>query len=209
MTERLWGRWWPEPADTEPIDSGSHLEWWPSHRAAEQALRERLGAQPATIDGIARSTQNLADGRTLADAQFYGDRRSRIYLYAVTGRPGHGPRPESAPYGMLEFGPRGGIRFRNLAGVESDTVRVQVVHQESGQELYLRDVVVYPWSIASFGRSTNPNRWARWLKHVARDGLARTLDIAVPGPHLATATDLDTGHQIASLVLDPELEAVR
>lgn len=123
--------------------------------------------------------------------------------------PGTARGPSRRPTACWSSAPAAASGSATSPAVESDTVRVQVVHQESGQELYLRDVVVYPWSIASFGRSTNPNRWARWLKHVARDGLARTLDIAVPGPHLATATDLDTGHQIASLVLDPELEAVR
>ncbi|MFI8085902.1 hypothetical protein ACIF6L_34570 [Kitasatospora sp. NPDC086009] len=206
--ELLWGRWLPGPADTEPIDHGTLLEWWPSQRAAERALRERLGTQPATIDGIARSTQNLADGRTLTNQQFYGDSGSRIYLYAVTGRPGHHPQAEPRPYGMLEFGPRGGVCFRNLVGADSVTVHVEVVHQDSGHELYLRDAVVYPWNLAAFGRPDNPNRWTRWLQYVAARGVA-TLDIRVPGPHQATATDLDTGQQLAAITGDLTLEPAR
>ncbi|MFJ2780197.1 hypothetical protein [Kitasatospora sp. NPDC087315] len=210
MTTRLWGRWWPQPANTDPIDSHTHLEWWPSQHAAEQALRERLGAQPPTIDGIARSTMHLADGRTLTDAQFYGDReRSRIYLYAVTGEPGHNPQPDPKPYGMLEFD-GDDIVFRNLAGTDFRTVRIEIAHQDSGQELYLRDIVVYPWNIGSFGRTDGPRRWTRWLAHAARDGLALTLDIPVPGPHQATATDLDTNEQLAQAVLNPyPLEVTR
>ncbi|MEV0535882.1 hypothetical protein [Kitasatospora sp. NPDC050463] len=96
---------------------------------------------------------------------------------------------------MLEFGPRGGIRLRHLAGADSVTVRVEVIHQESGHELYQRDVVVYPWSLAAFGRPDNRNRWARWLQVVA------ALDILVPGPHLAKATDLETGQLLAETVV--------
>ncbi|MBD0670066.1 hypothetical protein [Streptomyces sp. CBMA156] len=208
--ERLWGRWWPVPADTEPIDRHTSLEWWPDQRTAEQALRERLGAQLATIDGIARSTMHLADGRTLTDQQFYGDRRSRIYLYAVTGEPGHDPKPDSEPYGMLEFDQAGtDIVFRNLAGTDSATVRIEVVHQDSGRELYLRDVVVHPWNIGSFGRPGDPDRWTRWLEHVARDGLALYLDIAIPGPFRATATDLDTQQRTTVTLDHSELEPTR
>ncbi|MFJ5071596.1 hypothetical protein ACIQC7_34785 [Kitasatospora sp. NPDC088556] len=203
---RLWGRWWPLPSDTEPVD-GTWLEWWPSQLAAEQALRERLGTQPATIDGIARSTMRLADGRTLTDQQFYGNHRSRIYLYDVTGEPGHTPEPAAEPYSMLHFDQAGDIVLRDLAGAHPTTVHVEIVHQESGRGLCERDVVVYPWDIDAFGFTAHPQTWNRWLDHTARDLLRIALDIMVPGPFHATATHSDTGQRttvVLSGLYDPE-----
>ncbi len=55
------------------------------------------------------------DGTVRADAQFYAGPESAVFLYAVTGEPGADPQPEPAPYAVLEFGPRGGVRRRPLA----------------------------------------------------------------------------------------------
>lgn len=202
-SNRLWGRWLPTPADTEPIEPHTPLEWWPDQRTAEQVLRERRSPQPARADHAApNSTMRLADGRTLTDVQFWGDERSRIYLYAVTGEPGHDPQPDPQPYGMLEFD-ADQVVFRNLSGVPSQTVRIEVTDQDTGTELWRRDVVVYPWNIASFGGpADDPNRWTRWLQHVASQGLT-TLDHFVSDPWTAAATDLDTGERLAAFLHDP------
>ncbi|MFJ3793505.1 hypothetical protein [Kitasatospora sp. NPDC090091] len=109
---RVWGRWWPIDRDVEgPVTNP--LEWWPSRTGAEQALLDRLA--PTVPGAIPRCRENLADGRTVEDAQYFGNKDSRIYLYEVAGEPGAELTVAEAPYAVVEFGPRGGVRNRPLA----------------------------------------------------------------------------------------------
>ncbi|MFD9453477.1 hypothetical protein ACFWBC_10350 [Streptomyces sp. NPDC059985] len=115
MNQRTWGIWQP---DTEaPLPQGSFgarpLEWWPSARAAEASLRARTPRVAGTTN---IDPERRADGRTVADAQFYGGPQAVIYLYDVEGEPGPDQvRPVGEPFARLEFGPRGGIHRRLLA----------------------------------------------------------------------------------------------
>ncbi|MFF6903341.1 hypothetical protein [Streptomyces hydrogenans] len=110
---RTWGVWEPVAEDTYTRDSiyARPLEWWTSGRAAEASLRARSPRQPGTINV---DPERRADGLVKTDAQFYGSERSAIFLYEVEGEPGADPRAAGTPYAVLEFGPRGGIRRREL-----------------------------------------------------------------------------------------------
>ncbi|GGU11342.1 hypothetical protein [Streptomyces lateritius] len=113
IAPRTWGVWEPIAEDTSPRDSiyARPLEWWPSGRAAEASLRARSPRKPGTTN---IDPERRADGLTKTDAQFYGNEQSAIFLYEVEGEPGANPRPAGTPYAVLEFGPRGGIRRRDL-----------------------------------------------------------------------------------------------
>lgn len=110
---RTWGMW--EPVADEATAPGQPyarpLEWWPSERAAAASLRARVQHRPGTLN---TDTERRADGTVHADAQFYAGRHSAVFLYEVTGEPGAGPVAAAAPYAVLEFGPRGGVRRRDL-----------------------------------------------------------------------------------------------
>lgn len=110
---RTWGVWEPIAEDTYPRDSpyARPLEWWPSGRAAEASLRAR---SPRKLGTTNIDPERRADGLVRDDAQFYGNQQSAIFLYEVEGEPGAAPRPAGTPYAVLEFGPRGGIRRREL-----------------------------------------------------------------------------------------------
>lgn len=84
------------------------MEWWPSQAAAFRSMHERLA--PATIDSTVGNVcptwyvfRDNAGGN-----QFYGSTDgSCITLYAT---------PNAAqPCGIIEFGPRGGLRRRAYA----------------------------------------------------------------------------------------------
>jgi len=117
---RTWGVW--EAVADEATVQGEPfarpLEWWPSERAAEASLRARV---PRTTGSANTDTERRADGTVRTDAQFYAGRESVVFLYEVTGEPGSGPVPAAAPYAVLEFGPRGGVRRRDLVPAGSVT----------------------------------------------------------------------------------------
>lgn len=116
---RVWGVWEPVPDEAVPLGQpyARPLEWWPSQRAAEASLRNRVQYNPGTenID-----IERRADGTTRTDAQFYAGTDSALFLYEVQGEPGADPRPARSPYGVLEFGPRGGVRYRALPAATED-----------------------------------------------------------------------------------------
>ncbi|MEE1812696.1 hypothetical protein [Streptomyces sp. BE133] len=92
----VYGSW--TPGKSEP--PCNPMEAWPSMRAAERSLRERLAPPVLTISAC--STYYVSRPRE-DDAQFYGSTEaSGIYLYKA---------PDAdKPYAILAFGPRGGIR---------------------------------------------------------------------------------------------------
>ncbi|MFG2623232.1 hypothetical protein ACGFXC_37060 [Streptomyces sp. NPDC048507] len=110
---RTWGVWTPVPEEAAPLGApyARPLEWWPSVRAAETSLRARVQTSPGSVN---TDVERRADGTVRTDAQFYGGPGSAVLLYAVTGEPGAEPVPAAAPYAVLEFGPRGGVRRRRL-----------------------------------------------------------------------------------------------
>lgn len=112
-SSRTWGMWTPVPDEAAQLGEpyANPLEWWPSGRAAEAALRSRV---PAAVGTANTDTMRRADGIVRTDAQFYGGPGSVIFLYEVEGEPGADPHPAPAPHAVLEFGPRGGIRRRAL-----------------------------------------------------------------------------------------------
>lgn len=110
---RTWGVWAPVPEEAAPLGEpyARPLEWWPSARAVEASLRARVQRTPGRIN---TDTERRADGTLHGASQFYGGEQSAILLYEVSGEPGADPRPAAAPYAVLEFGPRGGVRRRTL-----------------------------------------------------------------------------------------------
>jgi len=92
----VYGSWTPlkEEAPCNP------MEVWPSMRAAERSLRERLAPPVLTTS---RCSTYYASRPRQDDAQFYGSKDSSgIYLYAT---------PDAdKPHAILEFGPRVVIR---------------------------------------------------------------------------------------------------
>lgn len=92
----VYGSWTPGK-DEPPCNP---MEAWPSMRAAERSLRERLAPPVLTVSKC--STYYVSRPRQ-DDAQFYGSKDSSgIYLYETPGA--------DKPHAILEFGPRGGIR---------------------------------------------------------------------------------------------------
>lgn len=92
----VYGSWTPGK-DESPCNP---MEAWPSMRAAERALRDRLAPRPLSIS---RCTTYYLDRPQRDDAQFYGSKdNSAIFLYDEANA--------DAPTGVLEFGPKGGIR---------------------------------------------------------------------------------------------------
>nr|WP_163017117.1 hypothetical protein [Streptomyces chartreusis] len=110
---RTWGMWEPTADEAVPLGEpyARPLEWWPSERAAAASLRARVQRNPGTLN---TDTERRADGTVRTDAQFYAGQESAVFLYEVTGEPGAEPVAASAPYAVLEFGPRGGVRRRDL-----------------------------------------------------------------------------------------------
>lgn len=102
----LFGLWDPVKEEGKPVNNRSWMEWWPSQRAAERSMRERIYPGGAvTIISAARHTSRP----DREDAQFYGSIASScIYLYDTPDAP--------EPHAVMEFGPRGGIRVRALVG---------------------------------------------------------------------------------------------
>lgn len=93
----VYGSWTPVK-DEPPCNP---MEAWPSMAAAERALRERLA--PPALTTSKCSTYYVSRPRQ-DDAQFYGSKDSSgIYLYET-------PNADK-PHAMLEFGPRGGVRY--------------------------------------------------------------------------------------------------
>ncbi|MEU6016955.1 hypothetical protein ABZ826_23760 [Streptomyces sp. NPDC047515] len=92
----VYGSWTPGK-DEPPCNP---MEAWPSMRAAERSLRDRL-APPAL--GVSRCSTYWMSRPREDDAQFYGSTDSSgIFLYE---------KPDTdEPYAILEFGPRRGIR---------------------------------------------------------------------------------------------------
>ncbi|MFJ9380217.1 hypothetical protein [Streptomyces sp. NPDC101455] len=115
---RTWGVWAPAADEAIPLGEAyaRPLEWWPSESAAAASLRARVQRTPGTVN---TDTERQADGTMRTDAQFYAGRESAVFLYEVTGEPGFQPAAAAVPYTVLEFGPRGGVRRRDLAGAES------------------------------------------------------------------------------------------
>lgn len=111
MRSRIWGVWAPVSEETALLGGpyARPLEWWLSARAAEASLRARVQHAPGQIN---TDTERLADSQVRPDAQFYGGEQSAIFLYEVCGEPSADPCPAAAPYAVLEFGPRGGVRRR-------------------------------------------------------------------------------------------------
>ncbi|MFD5899052.1 hypothetical protein [Streptomyces sp. NPDC060366] len=99
---KVYGVW--EPVKTEPANGVAWMEWWPSMRAAHQSMRNRIpqGFGLPNVDPARHVTRPDRD-----DAQWYGSEdQCVIFLYET---------PDSdQPYATLEFGPRGGIRQRDL-----------------------------------------------------------------------------------------------
>lgn len=90
------GSWTPSK-DEPPCNP---REAWPSMRAAELSLRERL--TPPVL-GSSRCRTYWLDRPRQDDAQFYGSKQeSGIFLYKDADT--------DKPFAILEFGPRGGIR---------------------------------------------------------------------------------------------------
>lgn len=109
----VYGSWTPVK-DEPPCNA---MEVWPSMRAAERCLRERLAPPVMTIRPC--STYYVSKPRR-DDEQFYGSEEgSGIYLYET---------PDAdEPHAMLEFGPRGGIRKKPIV----DPVDEFVAHMAS------------------------------------------------------------------------------
>lgn len=113
MSTRIWGMWEPVPDEHVPPGQpyARPLEWWPSQRAVEASLRQRV---PREVGVINTDVEHRADGTTRTDAQYYGGAASAVFLYHVLGEPGAEPRPAEHPHAVVEFGPRGGVRLRSL-----------------------------------------------------------------------------------------------
>jgi hypothetical protein len=112
-TARVWGVWGPVPEEAVPLGQpyARPLEWWASPAAVKDSLRARVQRSPGSVN---TDVERRADGTVRDDAQFYAGLGSAVFLYTVEGEPGSDPRPAPAPYAVLEFGPRGGVRRRAL-----------------------------------------------------------------------------------------------
>jgi hypothetical protein len=98
LPQEVFGIW--DPMKDEPSNDRTCMERWPSMRAAQAALRDRIApGYPA----IPRCRTRYINRPAQDNAQFYGSKDSScIHLYRNQADP--------QPYALLEFGPRGGIR---------------------------------------------------------------------------------------------------
>jgi hypothetical protein len=97
----VYGIWTPTK---EEVQFTNPMEAWPSMRAAEDSLRERLAPPPL---GVSRCPTYYVSRPRQDDAQFYGSLESSAILL-------HHTADSEMPYAVLEFGPRGGVRLHPI-----------------------------------------------------------------------------------------------